>query len=1171
MQTNDTDAGRPNDKLAPAIHTLNIAQFLGAMNDNILKLLIIFFLIASMGADKAGVVTSLVGVSFALPFLIFSAPAGCLADRLAKSRLIVAVKLVEVAVTLLAILLFALGMHAALYLVAFLMATHSAFFAPAKYGIIPELATREQLSRANGLIESFTYLAIIIGTALASILAQAAGGRFWLAGLACLCVALAGLWAARRMPPTPPADSERKIALFPSEILRTILSIRHDGHLMLAMIGMAWFMFVGAFAQLNLIGYGMEQLGLSEAQSGYLFLAAALGIGGGSLLAAKFSGRDVEFGIVPIGALGLTLAPMMLHAAPVNIWPCLGIILLFGVSAGLFSLPLQTFIQFRADPARRGEVLAASSFINWVGILLASGLTFLFSGPLGFTAAQGFSIIGTVTLVLTVISFWVLPDFLLRFIALMTMRIFYRIRIIGGENLPVEGPALLIPNHVTWVDALLLTATNQRRIRFVMERSIYNTPFLRYLFRLMGVIPVASNDGRKELVEFIRRARQALDDGYMVCIFAEGALTRNGMLREFRGGFERIVRDSGYPVIPVYIGGAWGSILSYAHGRLLSRPPALRPYRVSVLFGKPMPATSTAFQVRQAVMELSCDWFDSRKPRRKPLGEYFIDAARQNWGRSAVADTSGKALTYGRTLAGALALASKLETLLSNNPLPPGGGGLGWGGSSTEGRSSQLHPPPGPLPSREGGNHVGILLPPSVGGVLTNLAVSILGRIPVNLNYTASEASLRSAVAQCNISTIVTSRAFLEKVPILPRLEGMVLLEDILPTITKTDKLIAFVKGRLLPSRLLCRRNGFQADQVATVIFSSGSTGEPKGVMLTHHNIMSNIEALRMVFRVNLNDNICSALPFFHSLGFTGTLWFPLVSGFSAAYHPNPMDGERIAQVVREHRSTLLLATPTFLLAYLRRAKREDFATLRLVITGAEKLKGKVADAFQEKFGVRPLEGYGATELSPVITLSLPDVEIDGVQHHGAKEGSVGHPIPGVAARVVDPESGRVLNPGEAGLILVKGPNVMLGYLNSPEMTARVVRDGWYSTGDIGVMDEDGFIRITDRLSRFSKIGGEMVPHGVIEDELHGRLGQSGVVAVTAVPDEKKGEKLMVIYAGEATDAETLHRHMAESPLPNLWKPGRECYVEVAALPILGTGKLDLKGLKEIALAAVGG
>jgi acyl-[acyl-carrier-protein]-phospholipid O-acyltransferase/long-chain-fatty-acid--[acyl-carrier-protein] ligase len=1130
-ETNNNRSAR----LPRSFSRLNATQFLGAMNDNILKLLIIFCLIGTQGADKAGVITATVGAAFVLPFLLFSAPAGCLADRLRKSRIIVAVKAVEVAVTVLAVAAFAMGWHNGLYAVIFMMAVHSAFFAPAKYGVIPELADREQLSRANGLIESFTYLAIILGTVLASALTQIAGGRYWLAALFCLGIALAGLWSAAGMDATPRADSTRTIALFPTEILRTIMAIRHDRQLMLAIIGHAYFMFVGAYAQLNLIAYGMQEMRLSEAHSGYLFLAAALGIGGGSLLAAKLSGRDVEFGIVPIGALGLTVAPILLHAVPATMVSCLLILVLFGVSAGLFSLPLQTFIQFRAEPAKRGEVLAASSFINWVAILIASGLTWVLSGPLGFSAAQGFSTVGVITLLFTLVSFWVLPDFLLRFIALVAMRVCYRLRIIGAEHLPVEGAALLIPNHVTWLDALLLSATNQRRIRFVMERRVYNTSLLRGLFRLMKVIPVSSEDGRKGLLEFMRQARAALDEGYLVCIFAEGQLTRNGMLREFRGGFEHIVKGTNYPIIPVYIGGAWGSILSYAHGRMLSSLPSFSPYPMTVIFGEPMLSTSTAVEVRQRVAGLSCDYFDSRKPRRRPLEQYFIQSARQNWGRKAVADSSGKTLTYGRTLAGALALAGKLEGVVGTS------------------------------------GHVGLLLPPTAGGVLANLALMLMGRIPVNLNYTAAVGSLRSAIQQCGITSVVTSRAFLEKFPALQQLEGMVLLEDILPAISGTDRLLALLKARLWPSRLLCNREGFTADSVATVIFSSGSTGEPKGVMLSHHNIMSNIEALRMVFRVSAADNVCSALPFFHSLGFTATLWFPLTSGFSAAYHPNPMDGERIAQLVREERSTLLLATPTFLLAYLRRAKREDFASLRLVITGAEKLKSKVADSFEERFGVRPMEGYGATELAPVITLSLPDVEVGGVRQYGAKEGSVGHPIPGVVIRVVDPESGAELKPGQAGLMLVRGPNVMLGYLGRPDKTAEAIRDGWYVTGDIGILDDDGFIRITDRLSRFSKIGGEMVPHGVVEDELHNRLGQTGVVAVTAVPDEKKGEKLVVLYAREAGDAEILQRHMAESSLPNLWKPGRDCYVEVENLPILGTGKLDLKGIKEIALAAVGG
>ncbi len=403
-----------NGYLHPSFANLNIAQFLGAMNDNILKLLIIFSLIGSQGAAKAGVITAAAGAAFVLPFLIFSAPAGCLADRFSKSRVIVAVKAMEVAVTALAVVAFASGVQEALYLIVFLMATHSAFFAPAKYGIIPELAGREQLSHANGLVESFTFLAIIIGTALASVLAQLAGGRFWLASLFCLLVAVGGLWSAWRMEAMPVADKDRRIALFPAEIFRTVRHIRTDSHLLLAVIGLAYFMFIGAFAQLNLIGYGMQRLGLTQEQSGYLFLAAALGIGGGSLLAARLSGREVELGIVPLGAAGLIVAQVLLQVASANLAVSLAIVMFFGISAGLFSLPLQTFIQYRSESDIRGEVLAASSFINWVGILLASGMTYLFSGPLHLTASLGFSLLGGLTLILATITFWRFPDILQR-------------------------------------------------------------------------------------------------------------------------------------------------------------------------------------------------------------------------------------------------------------------------------------------------------------------------------------------------------------------------------------------------------------------------------------------------------------------------------------------------------------------------------------------------------------------------------------------------------------------------------------------------------------------------------------------------------------------------------------------------------------------------------------
>ncbi|ABA90011.1 [acyl-]glycerolphosphate acyltransferase and acyl-(acyl carrier protein) ligase, major facilitator superfamily domain-containing [Syntrophotalea carbinolica DSM 2380] len=1119
--------------LAGAFHRLNAAQALGALNDNLIKLIIVFALISRQGADQAGTIAALGSAAFIAPFLLFSALAGSLADHFPKNRIIVWIKGFEIGIALLAVIGTWTGNPALLYLTVFLLGCHSAILAPAKYGIVPEFAAREELSRANSLLETFTFMAIVGGTALAPFLVQFFGGRHHISLLIALGLGLAGWLLARSLPTTAAAAGNRTLTLSPMAYWRTLCRLRHDHYLLLAIIGAAYFLFVGAFCQLNLLPYGIIRLGLTEEQSGYLFLAAALGIGVGSLLAGRLSGRNVEFGVVPIGAAGLTLAAFDLHVIPAHLPLVLTVIVLFGISAGLFIVPLQAFIQMRAPADRRGEILAASSFLSWMGALAASGLLWLISGPMGIGPDAAFSLLGAITLLLTILTLYLLPDFLLRFIALVVMRVGYRLTITGRQHIPVEGGALLVANHVSWVDALLLTATQQRRIRFVMDRGIYQTPLLRQLFRLMRVIPVSAKDGRKGLKEFIGGARKALDDGYMVCIFAEGEITRNGMLNEFKGGFERIVKGTDYPIIPVYIGGAWGSILSYAHGKLLSRFPSRLPYPVTVAFGEPLPAGSSAHAVRSAVMELSCDWFNARKPERRSLGEMFVDTARQNWRRPALADTGGRRLSYGQALTAARILAQKLSRLTGDSPM------------------------------------VGVCLPPTVGGALANLALNLNGTVPVNLNYTASDDAIRSAIARCQITCTISSRVFMEKLGTLPELPGTVYIEDLLAGIGSIRKMRAFLIARLLPSRFWARPQNFDADQLATVIFSSGSTGEPKGVMLSHHNILSNLEALRIVFRVDKRDNICSALPFFHSLGFTGTLWLPLLSGFSAVYHTNPLDGATIARTVREHRSTLLLTTPTFLMAYIRRAKPADFASLRLVMTGAEKLKTKLADSFEQRFGIRPLEGYGATELSPVISLSVPDVEIDGIRQSGSREGSVGLPVPGVAVQIVDLDNYVPVDGKSPGLILVKGPNLMLGYLGRPDKTAAAIRDGWYVTGDIGHLDRSGFLHITDRMARFSKIGGEMIPHGAVEDALHTALGRTGVLAVTGIPDDKRGEKLVVVHTPEAGEGAALHDLLTQIELPNLWKPGRDCYVQVEAMPLLGTGKLDLRGIRKIAMTGL--
>jgi len=512
------------------------------------------------------------------------------------------------------------------------------------------------------------------------------------------------------------------------------------------------------------------------------------------------------------------------------------------------------------------------------------------------------------------------------------------------------------------------------------------------------------------------------------------------------------------------------------------------------------------------------------------LAEHFILSAREHRGLKCICDWTGVELSYGQALTAAVALAGAIEKQTKD-----------------EGK-------------------IGVLLPTSVGGALVNIAVTLLGKVAVNLNYSASEGVVRSAVDQCEIKTIITSRKFAEKLAKFEGVGGMVFIEDIKKRIGLFGKLGAYLKGRFWPVRILANAKGHEPDDIATIIFSSGSSGEPKGVMLSHNNIYSNINAIRGVFLIGADDTLCAVLPFFHSFGFTCGLWLPLLIGASVGYAANPLDGKMVGKVAHRCRPTILFAAPTFLMNYVRRVEREDFSNLWLVVAGAERLKVSIADAFEEKFGVRPQEGYGATELSPAVSINCDEEQSAGDYKAGRKEGTVGRPLPGIEVKTVSVEDGSELGVGKSGVLLVKGPNVMLGYLNRQEKTREVLKDGWYNTGDIGRVDEDGFIVIEGRLSRFSKIGGEMVPHLGVEQVYLNALGtDEQLVVVTSVPDAKKGEELVVLFLHSGGDGDSLHKIISESDLPNVWKPKRENYVMIEEMPLLGTGKLDIMQLQRIA------
>jgi acyl-[acyl-carrier-protein]-phospholipid O-acyltransferase/long-chain-fatty-acid--[acyl-carrier-protein] ligase len=683
------------------------------------------------------------------------------------------------------------------------------------------------------------------------------------------------------------------------------------------------------------------------------------------------------------------------------------------------------------------------------------------------------------------------------------------------------------------VDAVLLIAATDRPIRFLMFKGSYEHWLVKPFAKMMRVIPVASNLGPRDLIHSLREATKALQDGEIVGIFPEGQMTRIGQMLPFRRGMERIMKGVEAPVIPVHLDGVWGSIFSFERGKFLWKLPRKIPYPVTVSFGKPMPPTTTAVEVRKVVQDLGAEAYRHRRERMVTLHRSFIRMARRHPFRFAMADGNTPHVNFGSALTRSIALARRLRAV--------------WKGQSM----------------------VGILLPPSVPGALVNFAALLQGKVPVNLNYTASTEVLASCAKQCDLRTVITSRAFLEKVKLQVPGES-IYLEDLAPTISGWQKFTALLASWFLPATSLERACGSDhkstLDDTATIIFSSGSTGDPKGVMLSHGNIGANVDQIAQIFMLDAKDRILGILPFFHSFGFTGTLCLPAAVGMGVVYHPSPLDARAIGALVSNYAVTFLLATPTFLQMYTRRCSPEDFGSLQYVVAGAEKLPERISQAFEDQFGLRPLEGYGCTECAPVVSVNRRDFRAASFRQVGGKRGSIGHPLPGITVKIVDPETNQPVAFDQPGLLLVRGPNVMQGYLGRPEKTAEVLKDGWYNTGDIAVLDEDGFIRITDRLSRFSKIGGEMVPHIRVEDKLHELAGSTEqAFAVTGIPDEKKGERLFVLYTLPEDKVKDCLEKLAQSDLPALWKPRPDQFAHVEALPYLGTGKLDLRKIKEVA------
>ena len=1135
-----TSAG--SESVSHSLRGLLIAQFCGAFNDNAWKLMVALLAIRQATAGLAPgpeletvaqTQTAMAFVIFTLPLMLLSLVGGTLADRVSKRTVIISIKVVEV--FLMAAGTFALWLNPAggvLPLIVLCgMGVHSALFSPSKYGILPELVPHERLAAGNGLLEMWTFAAILTGTAAGGLLLQMAGDHTWLAPLALTGLSVVGLVTAFTIPHVPPARSAGGVG---TTVRSAWEAIRTDRLLRMAIPMEICFWTIASLFMQNVLVYAKAVLQLSDAMSGLPLTLLSVGIGIGAVLVGRISRNRVEYGLIPLGAIGVFLTLFLLGIAAPPLSGTFLLLGLLGICSAFIFVSLNAVLQWKSPPDRRGAVISFSNTCVFTGILLGS----LAGGSLanaGLSTTSIFLATAGMTMAGMLWATWLIPDTFVRLVLVILTNTLYRLRLVGVQHVPQSGGALLVPNHVSFIDGFLLIASLDRPVRFVVDSQYAEQPIFKPFTQALGVIPVSSHGGLRVILRTLRDAGAALDKGELVCIFPEGQITRTGTLLPFRRGFERVVKGRTAPIIPVHLDRVWGSIFSFNHGRFLWKMPERLPYPVTVSFGAPLPPSTTAHELRGKIRELGEAAWQLRKPSRGPLHREFIRSMRRSPFRFAMADQTRPRVSSLQALIGSIVLARILRPYWQEQA------------------------------------RVGVLLPPTVAAALVNVAAPLCGKTIVNLNYTVGKSGLEASARLAGLRTIVTSHTFIEKAKLeLPDGPSVIWLEDVAKTIGTGHKIVAALLALFAPCRIIERACGqttpLTPDSLATIIFSSGSTGEPKGVMLSHFNIDMNSQGATQVLHLYQDERVLGILPFFHSFGYM-VFWFVMFNNATMIFHPSPLDVAAIGELIQRYRITFIVITPTFLQLYSRRCTPEQFSSLRVILTGAEKLSARLAAAIEDKFGIGPIEGYGVTECAPVIAVNCPDFRAAGYYQPASRHGTVGQPLPGVSVQIVDPDSYAPLPACTPGMLLVKGPNVMNGYLGREDLTAQVMRDGWYVTGDIAALDEDGFLTITDRLSRFSKIGGEMVPHGKVEEALQQAAeADTQVFAVTGLPDEKKGERLAVLHTLEEFRIPQILEKVSARGLPNLFIPGKHQFVRVDALPVLGTGKLDLRGVKRIAM-----
>ncbi|WP_027853174.1 acyl-[ACP]--phospholipid O-acyltransferase [Marinobacterium litorale] len=1104
--------------------------------------------------------TALINGLILLPFILLFSPSGFLADRFSKTRVLRYGALGAVFGTAMITLSYLAGWFWVAFALTLLLSIQSAIYSPAKYGYLREALSDERLAAGNGLVQAVTIVSILSGTFVFSALFE----HFYLTrfettaeimqAIAPLGFILVGLsvveWLiCARLPEHSPGDGDKRFemrAYLSGRYLRSnVAQIRERRSIWLSIVGLATFWAVSQVILAAFPAFAKEVLQETNTVVIQGLLAVSgIGIVIGSLLAGRLSPRHIELGLVPVGALGIAASLLLLPQLN-TAYAIAALFLVLGISGGFFIVPLNALIQYSAGPERLGTVLAGNNWIQNLAMLGFLVLTVLFA-RLGLNSQGLIYLLAVTAIVGALYTISQLPQSLARIVVGLILKRRYRVSVAGLDNLPKEGGVLMLGNHISWIDWAMVQIACPRPVRFVMLRSIYETWYLKPLLKFFGAIPISAGNSREALV----RVQECLKNGEVVCLFPEGAISRTGHLGEFRAGYERAVEGLGNEeavILPFYLRGLWGSRLSRSHSDKLRENSVTGSKRgVIVAFGEPLPITTPVQLLKQKVFELSISAWEGYTEQLDPLPLAWLKQAKQNLRAESLIDSVGGTYSNARVIAGTTVIANAMRRISPHKQEP----------------------------------NLGLLLPSSAGGVMANLAVMLNGQTAVNLNFTAGIEAVQGAIHSAQIKTVYTSKRFANKlqgrgIELDQLLAGtrIVYLEEVKAGVGELALLRHLLGAMLLPASVLYRLNGkrVSSDSPAQILFSSGSEGVPKGVVLTHRNLMGNIKQISDVLNTRGDDVMMATLPLFHSFGLTVNSLLPMVEGIPAVCHPDPTDALNVAKAITCHRGTILCGTATFLRLYTRNRKVQPMMleSLRVVVAGAEKLTDDVRNSFELKFKKTIYEGYGATETAPVASVNVPD-RIDRSNwkvQPGQKRGTVGMPLPGSCFRVVDPDTLESLPVDEDGLILIAGGQVMLGYLNNAEKTtdAIVELDGrrWYKTGDKGHLDKEGFLTIVDRYSRFAKIGGEMVSLGAVEQAVRDAIGDAEMeFAATNVKDDKKGERIVLLVAGRV-DPQALRQQLITQGVNPLMIPAE--IIPVDALPKLDSGKIDFAGLKKLA------